>query len=280
MTTSNESWVRVERDSISPEGERLITLVCKSPKFLDAQWQKHRNLSISASSDRAIPTATLLDREIYIPDTLYRNCSGMAGKELLNPDQVAEVREQIQNLYDLTCGAVEHIQDGWNLHKQHINRYLAPWTFQTLVVTGNARWFRDLIRLRSSDHAQPEFRKLALEIDDELANRFTHEIGKWDWHLPFVSDDELYDRIDINTLCKLSASRAARASYAKQDAPSDVEEDLARYKRLVDDGHVKPLEHAARPLNSQYDYDVCYWRPRWGMMCDNFIGWRSLRSMI
>lgn len=277
---TDEKWVRVERDSISPEGERLITLVCKSPKFLDAQWQKHRNLSISASSDRAIPTATLLDRDIYIPDTLYRNCPGMAGKELLTPEQVADVQEHIRNLYDITCGAVDTIQEGWNLHKQHINRYLAPWTFQTLVVTGNARWFEDLVRLRATEHAQPEFRKQALEIDAILSDHSPTELGKWDWHLPFVTEEEQDTTLCVTTLSRLSASRAARASYAKQDAPPNREEDLARYKRLVDEGHLKPLEHAARPINLQYDYNACYYRPRWGMMVDNFIGWRSLRSMI
>ena len=275
-----ESWVRVERDSISPEGERLITIVCKSPKFLDAQWQKHRNLSISASSDRAIPTTTLLDRDIYIPDTLYRNCPGMAGKELLTPEQVAEVQEHIRNLYEITCGAVDTIQEGWNLHKQHINRYLAPWTFQTLVVTGNLRWFEDLVRLRATDHAQPEFRKQALEIDTILSDHSPTEMGRWDWHLPFVTPDEQASITNITTLCSLSAARAARASYAKQDTYSEQSQDLDRYKRLVAEGHVKPLEHAARPLNPQYDYDVCYYRPRWGMMVDNFIGWRSLRSML
>lgn len=276
---TDEKWVRVERDSISPEGERLITIVCKSPKFLDAQWQKHRNLSISASSDRAIPTATLLNRDIYIPDVLYRNCPGMSGKELLTPEQVADVQEHIRNLYEITCGAVEHIQDGWNLHKQHINRYLAPWTFQTLVVTGNERWFRDLIRLRSSDRAQPEFRKLALEIDEIVCDNSPTELGKWDWHLPFITLNEKNTISCITTLTQLSASRAARASYAKQDEVN-LQQDLSRYKRLVEDGHVKPMEHVARPINPQYDYTTCYYRPRWGMMVDNFIGWRSLRSMI
>lgn len=276
---TDEKWVRVERDSISPEGERLITIVCKSPKFLDAQWQKHRNLSISASSDRAIPTATLLDRDIYIPETLYRNCPGMAGKELLTPEQVAEVREQIQNLYDLTCGAVEHIQEGWNLHKQHINRYLAPWTFQTLVVTGNLRWFHDLIRLRDSDHSQPEFRKLALDMKVALQESTPTQLDTWDWHMPFITPEEAATYRGM-WAPKIAASRAARASYAKQDEKSDYTVDIARYERLEKEGHVKPMEHVARPLSTTHDCDVCYWRPKWGMMCDNFIGWRSLRSML
>ena len=42
-------------DSISTHGIRLTTIQTKAPKFLDAEFEKHRMISSNSSSDRALP---------------------------------------------------------------------------------------------------------------------------------------------------------------------------------------------------------------------------------
>ena len=49
-------------DSVS-NNIRLTTMQLKAPKFLDAEFEKHRMLSSNSSSDRAIPLEKMLSRK-------------------------------------------------------------------------------------------------------------------------------------------------------------------------------------------------------------------------
>ena len=55
----------------------IYTLETKAPKFIDAEFEKHRMLSSNSSSSRAIPFKNL--DEVYFPFDVRENQKGMQG---------------------------------------------------------------------------------------------------------------------------------------------------------------------------------------------------------
>lgn len=60
----------------SYNGVELLTLELEYPRFILAEINTHRAMAKSTSSNRAIPTATLLDMDIFIPSKVGINKSG------------------------------------------------------------------------------------------------------------------------------------------------------------------------------------------------------------
>ena len=87
-----EIYAKVVADSVA-NGIRLTTLQIKAPKFIDAEFEKHRMLSSNSSSDRAIPFTKLADRPYFLPLDVRLNQSGMQGIEVMSDDEVAKFHE-------------------------------------------------------------------------------------------------------------------------------------------------------------------------------------------
>lgn len=243
----------------------IYTIETRAPKFIDAEFEKHRMLSSNSSSSRAIPFKELED--IYLPFDLRKKESGMQGHERLSDYDTALFGGFISGIYGDIIGYFKR-RDGWQtiIHKQHLNRYIEAWMFQKKVVT--ATEWDNFFNLRLHPAAQPEIQELARCMKEamELAEPIKLRLGEW--HLPYINIDETNDVFDGDTwqypeLCldeqiKCSVARCARVSYLNHDkSDPNIEKDLALADKLLNDGHMTPFEHQATPMKYT-ECDVYY----------------------
>lgn len=255
--------VRVVADSIGPHQFRITTVEATFPRFLLAEVNTHRMLSRNSASSRAIPTSKLMERVIshpFLPLEWGSNRSGMsAGPEIKDVDEAGAI-------WLLARGnAVNAVHDLAKLgvHKQITNRLLEPFMWHTAVIT--ATDWANFLHLRTQPDAQPEFRKLALLIQDALETSEPVTRHYPDWHLPYVTDEEK-ETLATMTAASVSAARCARVSYLNQDR-RDIPKDIDLADKLLRNGHMSPFEHTAQCLPVP---------ARWG----NFIGWKQYRKFI
>jgi thymidylate synthase ThyX len=260
---------KVIADSIS-NNVRLSTLQLKAPKFLDAEFEKHRMLSSNSSSDRAIPLNTLLERPYYLPTDVRLNQSGMQGNNVMTDDEVAEFHEALIDLHGYTA----KILTKWNhVHKQHLNRYLLGYSWQDKVVT--ATEFDNFFALRDHHAAQPEIQELAQIMKRAMAESTPTELKHGQWHLPYLTAGEyqelgMYygtDKDLTEVYKKVSSARCGRVSYMNHDnSDPDIQKDLELFDMLAtrpyDNGtlklgvdepvHLSTTEHQATPMDVGY----------------------------
>lgn len=243
----------------------LITLECRYPRFIHAEFMTHRVFSRNASSSRAVPVSRMIQDVLddpAMPVAWGSNKPGMqAGDELGNLSRFACQEYWLKarnNAVDMARGMAAH-----GAHKQIVNRVLEPFAHISVVVT--ATEWDNFFALRCHPDADPTMRALADAMRDAIAGsdaRFA------EWHLPYVSHAESDDLdVSINTLALLSAARCARVSYLNHDGSTpDIDKDLALAKRLMDSRHMSPFEHQA---HARPDKDS-----------NNFRGWVQHRAMV
>lgn len=108
---------------------------------------------------------------------------------------------------------------------------------------------------RVHEDAHPAFQRIAYKMAKAYFETKPKSIGWWDWHLPFVDQEDrllLNDDYGENFLAKVSAARCGRVSYLKTDK-RDIDTDLEWFDRHVyhnlqsgQPPHVSPAEHPAR----------------------------------
>ena len=91
-----------------------------------------------------------------------------------------------------------------------------------------------------------------------------------EWHLPLVRPEDREAGLSDADLVKVSAGRCARVSYLTHDGRRDPAADIELHDRLLESGHMSPLEHPAKALGPA-DRDVFH---------GNIRGWVSYRSQI
>lgn len=230
-------------------GVPIYTLETKAPKFIDAEFEKHRMLSSNSSSSRAIPFKGLDD--IYIPFDIRKNQKGMQGYKEITGEHKEYVTFYLQRLYRIVFDDLKQTVETFDVHKQHLNRYLEPFMFQKKVVT--ATEWDNFFKLRLAPDAQPEIQELARCMKEAINKVEPTELSPGQWHLPYVNRDDEWDYIeDYNLYGKqCSAARCARVSYLNMDNSSpSIEKDLALYDRLLSSGHLTPFEHQASPMKN------------------------------
>lgn len=293
---------KVLADSRSPAGFRLTTLEATFPRFVLAEFNTHRVFSRNSASSRAIPIAKQLRRvleEPYVPIEFGSNQPGMqAGPPLGGEKREAAEAEWLRArddavrrvlglvaAPDLAAGAdlldvlgqVEGAirdraqPDEWlNVHKQVANRLLEPFMWHTVIVT--ATEWDNFWNLRCHADAQPEIRLVAEEMRAAVKASEPAGLG-WDqWHLPLVRPEDRDQVASIEDLIKVSAGRCARVSYLTHAGKRDLGADIELHDRLLESGHMSPLEHPARPL-AETELKESEWS-------GNFRGWHSYRKTI
>jgi thymidylate synthase ThyX len=288
---------KVLADSVSPAGHRLTTLEATFPRFVLAEFNTHRVFSRNSASSRAIPIVKQLRRVLehpYVPIEFGANQPGMqagvplegearraaetewlgarddavrrvlalvAGPEEAGPDEdLSAALARIEQIYK----SDERPANWLNVHKQLANRLLEPFMWHTVIVT--ATEWDNFFNLRCHGDAQPEISRIATAMRDAYRASDPAELGDQEWHLPLIwsEDHEAVDSLD--NLIKVSAGRCARVSYLTHAGKRDLSADIRLHDRLLESGHMSPLEHPARPADEEW--------------CGNFRGWRAYRKMI
>lgn len=265
--------VDIIADSINKFENRITTFQLKYPRIIHSELMTHRMFSRNASSSRAIPTEKLLKLDPILPLNYFKNKPGMSGSELLSKSDIHECKSIIMDLWHSTTEAVCKLNN-IGLHKQNKNRYLEP--FQNIDVVVTSTDWKNFFDLRIDNQAQPEIYELAKEMKNSLALS-TPKLIEYGYHSP-------YSDIQIQAI-----ARCARVSYSNHNNEySSLEEDIKLYNSLLENKHLSPFEHVARPI-TQYEYDIiqdiqkkCYASPILNnpMYISNFKGWVSYRRII
>lgn len=296
-------YAKVVAASIA-NGIPIYTIETKAPKFIDAEFEKHRMLSTNSSSSRAIPTKTLLKivkKSPWVPFDWRKNRAGMQGYEIH--------AEEVSGPY--TVGTPEEIWeefaagDAYNYakafsdagyHKQTVNRLLEPFLFQLKVAT--ATEWDNFFNLRLAPDAQPEIQELARCMKEAMEAVEPVELKPGEWHLPYGNTVEY--NISVEDAIKCSVARCARVSYMNHDNTyPDADKDLALYYMLLESKHLTPFEHQATPMPQPKKLDGHGYPLRenvWGdwrsysgithedknrnLWSGNFRGWIQYRQLV
>jgi len=253
-------------DSISPARARLSTLAVRMPKSLVAQFNTHRAFSRNSASARAIPVArviAMIEGDTFIPRLTVAG-KGMASNATVEADEQFEWAKDVTILRNHAIDFARRWAERG--HKQHVNRYLEPWMYSTVLVS-STEW-ANFLDQRDHPEAQPEMQEVAAALRSALAHSIPVEIGPGGWHLPFILQADR-DALALPDLIRVSVGRCARVSYLTHDRRRDPAEDAALYRRMrgATPPHWSPLEHVAVPA-------VCA-----STRSGNFEGWHQLRHL-
>lgn len=131
------------------------------------------------------------------------------------------------------------------------NRLLEPFMWHTVIVT-STEW-ENFFNLRTDKNAQLEIRKVAVLMQEAYEASTPNLLMEDEWHLPFIQPEEMqWAKENPELAVKAVVARCARVSYLTHDRHViDLEADYRTYGILVKNGHMSPLEHAARPISDE-----------------------------
>lgn len=270
--------VTMVKDSISRRGIRLSTMHLRYWRPIHSELMTHRVFTRNARSSRAVPVATLLSEDLFIPQ-FGMNRPGMQSTQAATPELQQRWSDEWNELADITRSFVER----WGkegMHKQHANRPL-EW-FGWIDVLVSSTYWQNFWELRLDQGAQPELRELAEMMLKTMQNSKPQLLMPGEWHLPYISEEEKLE-FDNETLLKLSTARCARLSYKPFDGNANIEAELERYGKLIVSRpvHASPAEHQATP-DRFHELEDRVRKIRWEHPEEhgNFYGWRQHRKMI
>jgi thymidylate synthase ThyX len=273
-------YSRVERHSITPTGEELLSFVVTYPRSVLCEFNTHTVISKNTSSSRAIPysrksgerkpTQPPSMREMvlenpYLPIFWSRNEAGMQATKELDSKEIVDCKSQI---LELRNEAIKRCDTLWclGLAKQDLNRYLEPWSWTTQILTGT-QW-ANFFALRTHKDAHPAFRKVARRMYLQYRASVPTRLDYGEWHLPFI-DDQDRNTFVLEDLKRVSVARCARLSYNTFDGLRDSSKDFELYEKLAGGWpkHMSPFGHQGKPQR------LISWS-------GNFLGWHQLRKDI
>lgn len=273
--------------------ENLWTFELTYPRYIHSEFMTHRVFSRNASSSRAIPVKRMIEQvrnNPVIPPKVFINQKGMVGETEADVVTTTEFYALWGEAAENACKTAE-MMERMGIHKQHVNRILEPFQFIKVVVTATD-WY-NFFMLRLAPDAQPEIRRLARAIYDEMDRYRNKDVGILEVSvprkdcpdifarmgadkvhtvvsLPYIADEDIKEIGEENykTLMKISAARCARVSYNNHDGSKpNIEKDLALYDHLYDGRHMSPMEHACIRDDDYRKYA-------------NLTGWKSLRYLV
>lgn len=270
--------VKVIEDSRSGHGIRLTTVQLKYPRYIHAELMTHRVFSRNASSSRAIPVAKLVEKslaEMVYPIKWGLNQPGMqASEQELTGEKLHQAQLVWKRMAEYCADGVRELAE-LGLHKQWANRPLEWFGHIEVVLTATEwdNWFH----LRAHPDAQPEINHLANLMFDAQKSSIPVLRGydgtiddHFNWHLPYITDDER-KTVKLDDLLKMSTARCARVSYLTHDKlVPNMMQDIELHERLVGGVpiHASPTEHIACPTQTADEWS------------GNFRGWYQYRKEL
>lgn len=254
--------VRVLADSVSPTGDRLITILGTYPRKIHSELLTHRLFSRNSASSRAIPVGKMLsmiEEDPVIPIWWGKNQGGMQAWEEVEDKAGAE-----QWWRDGLKMMVAHARRGveLNLHKQIVNRTVESGMWITVVLS--ATTWSNFQGLRVHKDAEPHFQRFSGMAMESIAKSSPRHLKEGEWHLPFIYDEDMEAASKISLdqlvgmgtsvsdiLVKVSVGRCGRVSYLTHEGKRDLIEDVKLHDRLVvqEPLHASPGEHVAMALD-------------------------------
>ena len=140
-------------DSLSPQGDRLTSLLITFPRIILAEVNTHRMLSKNTSSSRAIPFKKMVEaveNNPFIPIAWQKDHSGMQGTKYYTKEEVEKCGIEIQWLgaRDMALDRAKAISN-IGVTKQLCNRLLEPFMWTTMLITGSKEGWDNFHSLRN-----------------------------------------------------------------------------------------------------------------------------------
>jgi len=282
MTAVTDITATVIADSACGENNqyRLTTMALRYPRMIHDELMTHRVFSRNASSARAVPVAKMIEEVLTnpaVPMFWSKNQKGMASDnenyrgeiEYLDSPETAWLAAR----NDAVMWARKFDKAGY--HKQVANRLLIPFMHINVIVSSTT--WENWDRLRIHPAAEPHIRHLAIVMREARCESTPESKREGNWHLPYITADELAYGHPWHELARVSSARCARVSYKTfENKQPNFEADLEMFKRnLVSDDpeqppHASPCEHPAMSDPSANSTD------KWG----NFQGFAQYRKFI
>lgn len=284
---------KVIADSVSEEGVRLTTIQARYPRMIHSELMTHRVFSRNGRSSRAVPVATLIKEEPYVPHFM-QNQPGMVAMEEM-PDEFREEAEYVwKRLVKQTKDAVSRLNE-LKVHKQWANRPL-EWFGYIDVLISSTDW-SNFFALRDEVGAQPEIDAFAKAVKVAMDASKPTQLLPGQWHMPYINyTQDVSDIVDYlrnvksieprddrveEVLKQVSVARCARLTFKPFDGDGSIAKEVERYERLMVSRpvHASPAEHIATPdiiIDKGFPTQQWYKHEEHG----NFYGWRQFRKMI
>lgn len=237
--------VKVIEDSVSPQGERLITFLLRYPRLVHSEIMTHRAFSRNGRSSRAVPVKRLLKEAVVMPLFFGANKPGMSSGDELTGWRLLAAKAVWLGMAQLNKLGVRALH-GLGLHKQWANRPL-EWFGCIDVLISSTDW-ANFYALRLDKGTQPELQTLAGLMEGAAGASSPRVLQPGQWHMPFVSEAER-EILSTNEQLVLSTARCARLTIEPFDGNADYDAERARFERLVVAApvHASPAEHQATP---------------------------------
>lgn len=312
MTTISAKTILRSRNAAAPD-KVLSTLLLRYPRSIHAEFMTHRVFSRNAASSRAIPVSKLIQDVLddpFVPLVWGKNQRGMqAGaehdarvqiwKKTAHFGHVPEMMTNADAWLKARDAAVEAAQafDAAGYHKQIVNRLLEPFAHITVVVS-STEW-SNFLALRDHADAEPHIAMLAREIRRCLDDDPVQTLIPCEWHLPFISKDDITQiaqphkdlddwqeyarRANVDAI-KLSVARCASTSYKTVDGfDMTLDRAFALHDKLVaaQPLHASPCEHVAQ-ADIRHVFGSKVRDSMWANAGQhgNFTGFRQYRKML
>lgn len=126
-------------DSLSPQGDRLISVLATFPRIILAEVNTHRMLSKNTSSSRAIPFKKMVEtikENPFIPIAWQEDHSGMQGTKYLDPGFSTQATTEWLKARDYAVAMAEQMNSSTHVTKQLCNRPLETYMWTTMLITG------------------------------------------------------------------------------------------------------------------------------------------------
>ena len=262
--------VKIIQHSIGPNGKEIVTMQRYYPRMIHVECMRHRVMSPSVASSRAIPVKRMLRNIINDPAEPVKfgsNKPGMQAGNSLEGVPLFFARAAWHGAKWCAIGAA-YTAHLCGAHKEVANRITEPWSHTSDIVT-STEW-DNFYDLRISALADPTINKLALAMKAAHVASKSRVLKQGEWHLPYVTRKErnLYS---TETCRQISAARCARVSFLNHDKSNPgVLKDLNLSSHLFESRHFSPFEHQAMATNYK-SAELC---------SANFKGWLQNRDVL
>lgn len=177
---------QVVADSLSPQGDRLVSLLVTFPRIILAEVNTHRMLGKNTSSSRAIPFKKMVEAvrtNPFIPIAWQKEHSGMQGSEYFT--DAAELEKILTGWMDARDHAVSQAEfmTANKVTKQLANRLMEPFLWTTMLITGPESGWENFFNLRcpSYEFGSMPGMKFRSQKDAIKASHWCNRLSDLEW---------------------------------------------------------------------------------------------------
>lgn len=276
--------------------EKMVKMVEEDP-FIPIAWQKdHKGMQgteyFNEEESKSKIKEWLIARDNAVTQAKKLHSKGVTKQlcnRLLEPflwHTVLLTATEFENFFKLRCP-----QYVINWYPKDRPEALEPTqaTFkskeQAMLYTGEcSNWTENDWRMSNIAQAEIHMQALAEAMWDAYNKSTPVFLRENQWHIPYR---ENIDKDNIDDVIKIATARCARLSYMTFDNEIDYEKDIKLHDKLIENGHLSPLEHICQCLTEE-EYQastktIGFYNGRiileegW---CGNLRGFKSYRYII